>query len=120
MLQIFYNGFQSVFQVFLMHVSSVSTVFRHMLQVLCLDILKVDRMLHLSPRFLLLPALARHPLPPPPLLDAGGVRGSTAARGHAKRGGKQTVGASVRMPRPGASKAWVYIGQLSSCQYAGA
>ena len=46
------NGFQvcfrCVFQVFDKHVSSVSTAFRRMLQPLYLDVLKVDRVLHLS------------------------------------------------------------------------
>ena len=36
------------FQVFQKHVSSVSTVFRRMLQLLYLDVSKVDRVLHLS------------------------------------------------------------------------
>jgi hypothetical protein len=47
----------SVFQVFLhvlqMHVSSVLFVFRRMLQVLHVDVSKVDRVLHLPPRLLL-------------------------------------------------------------------
>ena len=70
-----------------MHVSCVSSVLRRMLQVLHLDVSKVNRVLHLtpsspsaaSPRCLhLLSAPARHPnqrrrrAPPPPLLlDAG-------------------------------------------------
>jgi len=40
-----FNGFQ----LFHKHVSSVSTAFRRMLQLLYLDVSKVDRMLHLSP-----------------------------------------------------------------------
>ena len=36
-----------------MHVLSVSSVVRHMLQVLHLDVSKVDRVLHLPPRLLL-------------------------------------------------------------------
>jgi hypothetical protein len=47
----------SVFQVFLqmfeMQVSNVSFVFRRMLQVLHLDVSKLDRVLHLPPRLLL-------------------------------------------------------------------
>jgi hypothetical protein len=66
--------------VFQMHVSCVSSAFRRMLQVLHLDVSKVDQILHLSLHFyaaspspwcLLLPVLAGHPPPPPPLLDAG-------------------------------------------------
>jgi hypothetical protein len=54
----------SAFKVFSEHVSSVSTVFRRMLQLLYLDILKVDQVLHLSSPLSAassLPALARHP-----------------------------------------------------------
>ena len=54
MLQILYNCFtcfQVFLQVFHMHVSSVSSAFRRMLQVLHLDVSKVDRVLHLPPRF---------------------------------------------------------------------
>jgi len=51
MLHIFCNGFSSVFQVFLqvfqMHGSSVSSVFRCMLQMFYLDVLEVDRVLHM-------------------------------------------------------------------------
>jgi hypothetical protein len=54
MLQVFYlhvtyvcNGFQVFFQVFQTHDSSVSSVFRHMLQVLHLDVLKIYRVLHM-------------------------------------------------------------------------
>jgi hypothetical protein len=45
----FSSGFQMFLQVFQMHVSSVSSTFRSMLQVLHLDISKVDRVLHLVP-----------------------------------------------------------------------
>jgi hypothetical protein len=45
--------FQVFLQVFQMHVSSVSSVFRRMLQVLHLDVSKVDYVLHLPPRLLL-------------------------------------------------------------------
>jgi hypothetical protein len=51
--------------VFLKHVSSVSTTFRHMLQPLYLDVSKVDRMSHLSfppSSASSLPPPARHPL----------------------------------------------------------
>ena len=55
-------------QVFKMHVSSVSSAFRHMLQVLHLDVLEVDRVLHFPPRLLLprlgvssLPSVVLHP-----------------------------------------------------------
>ena len=83
----FYNGFEVFLQGFQMHVSSISSVLRRMLQVLHLDVSKVNWVLHLtpsspsaaSPRCLhLLSAPARHPnqrrrrAPPPPLLlDAG-------------------------------------------------
>jgi hypothetical protein len=69
MLHVFYsdvaygcNGFQAcfrcVFQVFRKHVSSVSTVFRHMVQPY-FYVLKVDRVLHLSSSHLLLHRLSR-------------------------------------------------------------
>jgi hypothetical protein len=72
------------FQVFQKHVSSVSSAFRRILQVLHLDVLKVDRVLHLSsspsaasPRcLLLLLAPVEHPPPPSPLLDASDVQDS--------------------------------------------
>jgi hypothetical protein len=57
-LQLFQVFFFKVFlQVFLVHVSSVSSVFRRMLQVLYLDVSKIDQVLHLPPR-LLLPRLS--------------------------------------------------------------
>jgi hypothetical protein len=116
MLRMFYNDFQVFLQVFQMHVSSVLSVFRCILQVLCLDVSKVYRMLHLSPHFPL-PRLSfsssswrrlgiHRPLPLSPMLMAFGAVG--ALHGCAKRGGKQTTRASVRTPRlsgrPGASK----------------
>jgi hypothetical protein len=68
-------------QVFQMHISSVSYAFRRMLQVLYLDVSKLDRVLHLCSQFLL-PCLGvfssrcwlviRRPFP---LLDAGDVQG---------------------------------------------
>jgi hypothetical protein len=65
------------------HVSSVSSAFRHMLQVLHFDVSKVNRVLHLPCHFsaissrclLLLRASARHPPPPTPLPDAGDIWG---------------------------------------------
>jgi hypothetical protein len=45
MLRMFYNSFQVFLQVFQMYVSSVSSVFRRILQ-LHLDVSKVDHMLH--------------------------------------------------------------------------
>jgi hypothetical protein len=64
MLQVFYlnvvyvlQWFSSVscvfLQVFQTYISSVLSVLRHILQVLYLDISKVDRVLHLPPRLLL-------------------------------------------------------------------
>jgi hypothetical protein len=63
MVQVFYldvayvcNGFkcfQMFLQMFQMHVSSISSVFRCTLQVLPLDVLKIDRVLHLPPHLLL-------------------------------------------------------------------
>jgi hypothetical protein len=68
------------FQAFQNHVSSVSSAFRCTLLLLHLDVLKIDRVLHLSPlpsaaspQCLLLPALVGHRLPPLPLLDAGDI-----------------------------------------------
>jgi hypothetical protein len=56
------------FQVFQTHALNVSSVFRRMLQVLYLDVSKVDRVLHFPPRFLLprlgvfsSPSAALHP-----------------------------------------------------------
>ena len=54
------NVFQVFFQVFQKHVSSVSTTFRRMLQLLYLDVSKVDRVLHLSS-----PSSAASSLPAP-------------------------------------------------------
>jgi hypothetical protein len=70
------NGFQVFsgvfFQVFQKYVSSVSTAFRRMLQLLYLDISKVDRVCGISPPDLLLHRLSRRrqaihttPLPGP-------------------------------------------------------
>jgi hypothetical protein len=66
--------------VFLVIFVSVSSVFRRMLQVLYLDVLKVDRccISLLSPQcLLLLPAPAEHPPPPSTLLDVGDIWGVT-------------------------------------------
>jgi hypothetical protein len=74
--------FQVFLQVFQIHVSSVSSAFRHMLQLLHLNILKVDRVIYFSPCLLLprigasfLPMPAGHPPSHPSLLDAGNIRG---------------------------------------------
>ena len=48
-----FKCFQVFLQVFRMYVSSISSAFRRMLQVLYLDVSKVDRLLHLPSRFLL-------------------------------------------------------------------
>lgn len=67
-------------------ISSVSSAFRHKLQVWRLNVSKVDRVLHLSspfaasPRCPLLLAPAGHPLPIHPLLDVGDIRGGMGAR----------------------------------------
>ena len=74
---------QMFLQVFQTHVSSVSSIFRRILQVLHLDVLKVGRVLHLPPRFLLSRLDVSSSVVglgircPPPLLDAGNVRGGT-------------------------------------------
>jgi hypothetical protein len=79
--------------------------FRRMLQVLRLDVSKADRMLHLPPHFLL-PRLdfssssqrrlgIRSPLPLFSILVAFGAVQTLCGR--VKRGGKQTVSASVRI-----------------------
>jgi hypothetical protein len=81
-LQWFFSVSHVFLQVFQMHVSSVSSAFKHMLQVLYLDVSKVDWMLYLSPRFLLsclgvfssFLTPVGHPPPPPLLLDARDVR----------------------------------------------
>jgi hypothetical protein len=49
----FFKHFHVFFQVFQTHVSSVSSVSRRMLQMFYRDGSKVDRVLHLSPRFML-------------------------------------------------------------------
>ena len=46
MLRMFYNSFQLFLLVFQIHVSSVSSVFRRVLQVLHLDVYIVDWVLH--------------------------------------------------------------------------
>jgi hypothetical protein len=56
------NGFQVFLQVFQTHVLSVSSVFRRMLQVLHLDVSKVDQMFHILQC-------------DPPVAAAGGARG---------------------------------------------
>jgi hypothetical protein len=85
MLQVFHLEVSEVdlvlWLVFQMHVSCISSAFKHTLQVLHPNISKVDRVLHLCLHFsaaspssrclLLLPALVGHPHPLPPLLDAG-------------------------------------------------
>jgi hypothetical protein len=110
MLQVFYldvvyvvHGFQVFFRCFCkcfiqMHVLSISAAFRRILQMLHLDVSKVDWVLHLapssslaaSPRCLhLLSAPAgqliqkRRQAPPAPLLDGGGAAwdGGTAEAG---------------------------------------
>jgi hypothetical protein len=48
------NNFQVLLQVFQMHVSSVSSVFKRVLQMLHLNVPEVDRVLHLPHRLLLL------------------------------------------------------------------
>ena len=90
MFYMVFKCFQMFLHVFQIHVSNVSSAFRCMQQVLHLDVLKVDRVLHLacssplsgSPWCLqLLSAPAGHPnqrrmwTPPPPLLDASGMVG---------------------------------------------
>ena len=74
------NGFQvffrCVFQVFHKHVSSVSTVFRHMLQRLYLDVSKVDLALYLSYSHILLHRLSR---------SRQGIHTNEGGRGHGTR-----------------------------------
>jgi hypothetical protein len=76
------NVFHVFLQVFQMHVSSVSDAFIRMLQMLHLDVLKIDWVLHLYPCFLLpllgvsSPGAGWHPPHPPPLLYFGDVRGA--------------------------------------------
>ena len=69
MLRMFCNGFQVFFMYFCMcfrcMFQSVSSVFGRILQLLHLDVSKVDWVLHLLPRFLL-PSSAS---PPPPDVD---------------------------------------------------
>jgi hypothetical protein len=84
-------------QVFQMYISNVSSAFRLILQLLHLDISKVDRVLHLFPRFLLPSSVSsppsrrrlgiRHPLRL--FLDAGEVRGGVGPCGRVKSRGKR-------------------------------
>jgi hypothetical protein len=82
---IVFQVFSGVLQVFQMHVSSISSVFRFMLH---LYISKVDRVLHLPPRFLPLrlsvSSSSRHRLgircPLPLFFDAGDIWGSAGNR----------------------------------------
>ena len=60
-LQWFLSVFHMFLQVFQMHVSCVSSAIRRILQVLHPDVLKVDRVLHLSPYFCCLASVS----PPP-------------------------------------------------------
>ena len=113
-----FKCFQVFLQVFQMHVSSASSVFRRMLQVLHLNISKVDRVLHLPSR-LLLPRLGvlsssqyrlgiRHLLPLFSKLVIFAV--ARAPHRRAKRHEKMTASAGVQTPRPSgrpsASKAY--------------
>jgi hypothetical protein len=118
MLQVFYLDVAYILQwfssvlVFQMHVLSVSSAFRRMLQVLHLNVSKVDWVLHLPPGFfvasprclLLLPALVGHPPPLPFFLMLVTFRVTRAPRGREKR----SAGASVQTPHsyecPGTSK----------------
>ena len=76
-LQWFLSVFHMFLQVFQMHVSCVSSAIRRILQVLHPDVLKVDRVLHLSPYFCCLASVSHLPdtgwasTVPPLLLDAG-------------------------------------------------
>jgi hypothetical protein len=85
MFAMVFKYFQVIFSSVLEAAFNCFICLRRMLQVLHLDISKIDRMLHLSssssaasPRYLLLLLLAPvgHPPPHPPLLDAGDVWGS--------------------------------------------
>jgi hypothetical protein len=95
-------------QVFQMHVSSVSSAFIHMLQLLHLNVLKADRVLHLLPRFLLSSSVSPPPSrrrlgihrPVPLFLDAGEVRGSVGPMWACETARQTAVGMVVRTPRP--------------------
>ena len=77
-------------QVFEKHISSVSSIFKRMLQVLHLDVSKVDRTLHLPSRFCYLASVFPHP---PGVgwataalsLDAGNVRDNVVMRKTARK-----------------------------------
>jgi hypothetical protein len=104
-----------------MLVSSVLSAFRSMLQVLHLDIVKLDQVLHLPPHFLMsrLSAsssqrwLASAPLPLSLFLDAGDIRGYAGIMWAHKTAWEMAAGTGVRMPRPsgrlGASKPHQYL-----------
>jgi hypothetical protein len=107
MLRMFYNCFSSVFHVFLqvfhMHISSVSSAFKCMLQMLHLDVLKLDRVASPSSLsaassrcLLLLPALGGHLLPLPSLLDVVTFRAAQAPRGREQRLQARASGRRVR------------------------
>jgi hypothetical protein len=90
----FYKCFRRMLQVF--------QLFRTILQNFYLDVLKVDRVLHLTPR-LLLPRIGACSL-----LDAGDVRAAwveqivQVTRNPSERGGRHGAGAGHRELRPGA------------------
>jgi hypothetical protein len=78
----------------------------HLLQVLHLDVSKLDEVFHLPPRFLMprlgvsssFPASSGHLSPPPPLLDASVVRSSRGPAWCAKWRGKQLQARASERP----------------------
>ena len=100
MVSIVFHVFLQVFQ---MHVSSILSGFKRMLQVLHVNVLKVDQVLHLPPR-LLLPRLGvsssrrqlgiRRLLPLLSMLVRFGA--ARASCGHAKLREKRTASTGVR------------------------
>jgi hypothetical protein len=117
MFAMVFKCFHVFFQVFQKHVSSVSSVFRRMLQLLYLDVSKANRVLHLSSpsvassRCVLLPAQARHPydatagsfqMPPPSPLVA------RAAQAHVECV-KRSAARVHPSERPGASTAFFFL-----------
>jgi hypothetical protein len=81
MFAMVFKHFYVFFQVFQKHVSSVSSIFRRMLQVLQLYVLKLDRVLHMKYAWEVEEATSGPRVQPG---GAGNIRPARALRGRAK------------------------------------
>jgi hypothetical protein len=82
MFAMVFKHFYVFFQVFQKYVSSVSSIFRHMLQVLHLDVSKLDQVLHMGYAWEVGEAASGPRVQPG---SAGNIRPAWALRGRAKR-----------------------------------